>query len=225
MKYIFKIQRNQKWIMVAMILISTLFASFSLQINSVAEENQSVENPPAETVITNLMVATKTIELRADANEKAEVIATFNEGDSIFVTGQTDDGWYTAFYQGKTGYFKNDVNNTSVKQNEDISNSEALVHEMEQNAVESIYLGEEVIQYGESKRRAIIWISIIGVAMAGIFVLALLMGKKKNMEAMTKSENDGKVSSEDKIEVIDLDEIVDENVDIEENATIEARSE
>lgn len=188
-----------------------LTVSMLLQIvyvRSLAEESQT-----AFTNISDLMVAMEEVTVREEPDVKAEVLVSYNVGDIVFVTGISEDGWYTVFYQGKTGYFKGSEAG-SVRPYDEVS-IDSINQEMNQQGNESLFLGEELIQYEGTKRTSLIWIGVIGLAIIVCFVAAIISSRKKSMEKREKGSIKQGIESEKNINSVILNsELLQQNTDL-----------
>lgn len=174
---------NYKVIRIISIIVLSLLCS-NVAIDVIAEETAN------NVVLSSMMVATDTIEVRTEASENADVLVIFKEGDNIFVTGKTEDGWYIVSYQGKTGYFGGNGKNVPIVENAAFTDTTALDQEMETEKTESLFLGEEIIHYQSSKRMAVVWTVIIIAALAGVFVAAFISSKKRKATENGEKEAD-----------------------------------
>ena len=156
-----------------------------------------------EIQVLRFMNATQRIDAKAEPNSNAETIFSYDAGDSVLVTGETQDGWYIVYYQGKTGYIypkASGGNNTPgaqdtsqdvlVEQELDI---EALDAELEALQVEDKIIIEEVERYRAEVRRSRIWGTIIVLLVIGIFAVGIV----STVRAEKKKKEDG--------DIIDLD--------------------
>ena len=154
-------------------IMTAAFLTLLPTVSSFAEETEG-----SEVLSGTLMVTTESVTIRTEAKNSADELATIPEGNFVLVTGQTDDGWFVVGYHGQIGYFKG-KGKEPVKQDSSAVNVDELNQEMEQQAVQSLFLGEEMIQYQESKHKALFWAISIGIAIVGVFVAAIISGKRK----------------------------------------------
>lgn len=190
---------------------------FSFTISAMADETDI-----NVTTISNLMMATEDITVRTEKNNKADELVTYHEGDTVFVTGQTDDGWYTISYRGQMGYFQGEGKAEPVKESDKVTDVTTLAQEMEQQAVESLYMGEEVIRYKESRRKATIWAVVIGGAIAGISVAAFFSAKKKGKDKIDENQVDEILEEASSVEQKEADaELLDEMVELYKNQEVQ----
>lgn len=120
--------------------------------------------------LSQLMTAEETVEMKAAPSDDAEVIMSYQKGDSVFVTGETADGWYRAIYQDKIGYIPKD---SLSLQEIDVA---ALDEEMAQTEEEAKFVVEVVERYREQARRSKIWGGVIIVLVLGIFATGIISG-------------------------------------------------
>lgn len=131
-----------------------------------AAENENVSE------LSQLMTAEESVEMKAAPEDGAEVIVSYQKGDSIFVTGETADGWYRAMYQDKTGYIPRD---TLTVQEIDVA---ALDEEMARTEQEAAFVVEVVERYRSQARRSKIWGGVIIVLVLAVFATGIISGVK-----------------------------------------------
>lgn len=132
------------------------------------------------TSLNQFMTAQERVEAKASPDDSAETIITYEVGDTIFITGETEDGWYTVLYQGKTGYIPVDVKENLQEVNLDVA---ALDAEMEAEIAEAKLVVEEVERYRAEAKRSRIWGIVIVVLVIAIFavgIISTIQVKKKN---------------------------------------------
>lgn len=122
--------------------------------------------------LSQLMTADKDVDMKTEPSDSAEKIMTYHKGDSVFVTGETADGWYRAIYQDKEGYIPKD--SLSVLEI-DVA---ALDEEMARTEQEAELVVETVERYRAEARRSKIWGSVIVVLVVGIFATGIISGIK-----------------------------------------------
>ena len=146
-----------------------------------------------------------TLDALAEMREDAEVVTTFQEGDHIFLTEETDD-WYEVFYEGELLYIKkgsgshggvnagtgkSGVGNTvrsgsNKKQSKpelsDVDTAE-LEKELQEEAAANEARAEVLEEYREAARRAGIWRTVIVIIVAGIVIAvvvsSVIRGRKR----------------------------------------------
>lgn len=180
----------------------------------------------------NFMKALQKIDVKAAPDNDAETIFSYDEGAYVYVTGETGDGWLIVYYQGKTGYIKNNILQGAVATQEgqgvtdgqvtlevEEIDMDALDEEWAAQEVESMLLVEEVEMYRAERRRSMIWGAVIISLVIAIFVIGIVsaIGSKKKDEADPKekrdeTDNESKKSAEDSngaekdnLKIIDLD--------------------
>lgn len=172
-----------------------------------------------EIKVSQFMTAMQDMDAKAEPNSNAETIFSYEAGASVLVTGETQDGWYIVYYQGKTGYI--DKNTpvdpaTSIDPNESQAvlvvqeiDVEALDAEMEALQMEDKIIVEEVERYRAERRRSRIWGTVIVLLVIGIFavgIVSTVRAEKKKKEDVHEGKNEDKNEDENKIEnIIDLD--------------------
>lgn len=150
-----------------------------------------------------LMTATEKIDAKESPQQEAETILSFETGDVLYVTGETENGWYQISYQGKTAYV---MKNVLKEQEIDV---EAMDAELLAQEDEGRMIVEEVERYRAEVKRSRIWGAVIVLLIIGIFatgIISTVKGEKekKGNEAETEEKETEKFSAEP--EVIDLDE-------------------
>ena len=59
--------------------------------------------------LSQIMTAVEDVDMKAAPEEGAAVVRSYEKGDSVFVTGRTEDGWYRVIYQDLEGYMPESV--------------------------------------------------------------------------------------------------------------------
>ena len=161
-----------------------------------------------EIQVKQIMTAMQKIDAKAEPDSNAETIYSYDAGSSVLVTGETQDGWYIVYYQGKIGYVdqntpvdpstfigtdNSDEPNTPqkvlVEQEIDVA---ALDAEMEALQIEDQIIVEEVERYREEARRSKIWGIVIVVLVIAIFavgIVSTVLAEKKKKEDENTKEN------------------------------------
>lgn len=140
-----------------------------------SEENAvQTEDGSGISEMSQLMTAEEDVDMKTAPEEGAEVIRSYQKGDSVFVTGKTPDGWYRVVYQDKEGYVPQTV--LSV-QEIDVA---ALDEEMARTEQEAKLVVETVDRYRTEARRSKIWGSVIIVLVLGIFATGIISGIKSS---------------------------------------------
>lgn len=132
-----------------------------------------------------LMTAQQKLDAKEQPDDSAQTAFSYEAGDNVFVTGETEDGWYTVFYQGKTGYINaNSYQEAFMAADVDV---EALDAELEAEEEESRQIIEETERYRVESRRSRIWGAGIIVLVVGIFATGIISTvraeKEKNVKA------------------------------------------
>lgn len=162
--------RNRKRVCNLWILLVTVLCLLSSNpaILAVNAQEQAMEER------NQIMTAQSRIEAKAEPEEQAPVVHSYEAGDSVFVTGEMADGWYQITYQDVTGY----VPVSSLTEMEiDVEGLDAEFSTEEEE-------GKLVVETVERKRaevkRARIWGTIIVVLVVGIFSLGIITAIKTN---------------------------------------------
>ncbi|RKI91323.1 SH3 domain-containing protein [Parablautia intestinalis] len=138
-------------------------AEESVQKEGIAELNQ-------------IMVADEAFEAKELPDDNSASVITYQSGQSVFVTGETADGWYKVSYQDKEGYVRKSL---LFIQEFDV---EGLDKEFQELEMESKILVEEVERYRTEARRSRIWGIVIVLLVAGIFVTGIISTKRMERE-------------------------------------------
>lgn len=122
-----------------------------------------------------VMYITEDAQAKAEAEETAETVFELKKEDSIFVTGKTDNNWYSFVKDGQVAYVEcTKVNNPGV--------NEELVEEMKTQAEVAVKDIDTTIRYREEAVKSKIWGGIIVFLVSGIFVVGIIttINKKKS---------------------------------------------
>ena len=168
-----------------------------------------------------------------DAREKPDknsgIVMNYEAGASIWVTGESPEGWYRVSYQGKEGYVpqeaitelqvqmggtSEDENNTDAIGDNNAAQSVTLKEagldtEMAALEAENELIVEEVERMRSEAKRSQIWKIVIAILVIGIFVIGIFCTvqskKKKKNEVQAAGSKEEPEEAADRIEVIDLD--------------------
>ena len=120
--------------------------------------------------LSQIMTAVEDVDMKAAPEEGAAVVRSYEKGDSVFVTGRTEDGWYRVIYQDLEGYMPESA---LFEKELDV---EGLDAEMSRTEQEAAFVVEMVEKYRDEARRSKIWGSVIVVLVVGIFATGILSG-------------------------------------------------
>ena len=149
------------------------------------------------------MRALQHIDALAAPEEDAEVVFSYEADAVVFVTGETEDGWYIVSYQGKTGYIPKSLQDAETASDEDSGEAEveaedgaekeqaqeqgvgaalavetidvdALNAEFEEQGAESEIVVEMVEKYRSDTRRSRIWGVLIAALIIAIFAVGII---------------------------------------------------
>ncbi len=154
-------------------------------------------NEPEVTALSQIMSAKESFDMKEMPEESAPTLMTYEKGDSVFVTGETSDGWYRIIYQDKTGYVKKEV------LGEEEIDIEGIDSELAANAEETKFVVEAVERYRVDARRSKIWGSVIILLVAGIFAVGIISALKTQKDEKEKNNKKKKIQLE--IEDLDLE--------------------
>ena len=143
-----------------------------------------------ETQISLFMKALRQVDAKAEPKDNAETIFTYDEGDYIYVTGETPDGWYIVYYRGQTGYVSKSVSQGTEAAQDDHGvqseqnvqavfeaetlDLEALDDELAAQEVDNKLIAEGVERYLAEARRSRIWGVAIVLLVIGIFAVGIV---------------------------------------------------
>lgn len=156
---------------VAVSIILCCITTFSVQ----ADEAAAQENFVGDNVITEcslIVAAVGETDAREMPDESAPVVISYRDTDSIYVTGETADGWYRVRYQDLTGYVRADQT-TEIELDVEALNSEFAIEEEEGKLVV-----EEVERQRTEIRRSKIWGAVIILLVLGVFATGIVSAMK-----------------------------------------------
>ncbi|MDD6810293.1 MAG: SH3 domain-containing protein [Lachnospiraceae bacterium] len=157
------VQKFFLWTVVVCMLLSGECAFVYAAGTEQSEDTQ--ENGITE--LSQLMVANQKTDMKEIPDKSSATLMTYEKGDSVFVIGETADGWYQVTYQDKEGF----VEKTALlKQELDVAGIDA---EMAVEAEETKFVLEEVERYRQEARRSKIWGTIIVILVIGIFAMGI----------------------------------------------------
>ena len=135
-----------------------------------AAENEAVTDSSA------IVVAVGEVDAKERPDENAEVVISYHDGDNIYVTGETADGWYRVRYQELTGYVR-------VEQVPEMAvDVEALNDEFAIEAEEGKLVVEEVERQRAEVRRSKIWGAVIVLLVLAVFVTGIVTTVKNGKD-------------------------------------------
>ena len=143
-----------------------------------------------ETQISLFMKALQQVDAKAEPKDDADTIFTYDEGDHIYVTGETSNGWYIVYYRGQTGYINKNVSQGAevLQDDQDVQSEqnvqavfeaetldlEALDDELAAQEVENKLIAEGVERYLTEARRSRMWGVVIVLLVIGIFAVGIV---------------------------------------------------
>lgn len=126
-----------------------------------------------ETQISMFMKALGHIDAKSEPKDDAETIFTYDEGDHIYVSGETPNGWYIVYYRGQTGYINKNISQEAETVQDELD-LEALDDELEAQEAENKLIAEGVERYLSEARRSRIWGVVIVLLVIGIFAVGIV---------------------------------------------------
>lgn len=176
---------------VLLVTMCCLFFGMSVSVRAKEAVQDSEEGI---TALNQIMVATETVEAKETPDQAAAVMITYEKDSTVFVTGETADGWYRVSYQNMIGYIPKEK--LAVQ-----TYGEELDQEFKSLEEESVMIVEEVERYRAESRRSKIWGAVIIVLIAGIFATGIISTRKNGKDENKENDSVGKKG----MKVIDLD--------------------
>lgn len=166
-----------------------------------------------ETVVTELNQI-MTISVDCDAKElpkrEAASVMSYSAGSTVWVVGETQDGWYMVSYQDQKGYIPKDyISELQVEEEEGtVGLVEAgLDEEIVAVEAENKMIIEEIERQRGETRRSRMWTIVIILLIIGIFVLGIFSTINSHKEKEEKKSDTKSAAKKESgnIEIIDLD--------------------
>lgn len=149
-------------------MVTVLFLLAMYSLGAEAKENEILSYDDLQ----KFMVAEAEIEAKVEPREDADTAFTYAAGSTIYIMGETQEGWYIVLYQGNTGYINRASEEKGLSEVE--RDIEALDAEMQQEQTEGKMLVEEIERQRAEGKRSKIWGLIIVLLVAGIFATGLI---------------------------------------------------
>lgn len=185
-------------------LMALLVAAF---LSSAFGMSAKAEEAPVEVSVTEMnqvMTIMNDCEARELPEDSAAVVQNYVAGDSVWVVGETQDGWYKISYQGKESYIPKDSTTdlqVEIEGQGTVDLVEAgLDSELAAIEAEGKMLVEEVERQRTETKRSRIWTVVIVVLIIGIFVTGIIstVKKEKGSEAKNDEKDDSRKSNASK---------------------------
>lgn len=139
-----------------------------------------------------LMMVKEETAVKSSPDESADTIITYATGESVFVIGETEDGWYEVFYQGKTGYvLKDKLKQMAIDGKATDTEAEnqayitALDEELGAMEAEGKMFVEEVERQREERKHSSVWGVVIGLLIIGILATGVISTVRTNKKEDT----------------------------------------
>lgn len=162
---------SKRAVLIAVILVMGIMAGFWPGILVKADDIAvPVEREENGTITECSLIATAVgeVDAKEKPDENAAVIISYHDGDNIYVTGETADGWYRVRYQDLVGYVR-------IEQAAEIElDVEALNDEFAVEEEEGRLVVEEVERQRTEARRSKIWGAVIILLVLGVFVTGII---------------------------------------------------
>ena len=145
-----------------------------------------------------------------DCSEDSAVVRDYTAGSSVWVTGETQNGWYRISYQESEGYILKDsttglmieVEGKGIVDLEDAG----LAEEMAALEAENKAFIENVERQRAELKRSRIWMVVIVVLIVAIFAVGIVSTIKQVKKEEGQGDSGTKKKQKDReIEMIDLD--------------------
>lgn len=176
---------RKKMIRTILVLMTMILVVLGHPVNARAQEALAV------TQFSQFMTALQQIDAKEEPDANAGTAFTYEPGATIFVTGETGNGWYVVSYQGKTGYINKNSSQELLEAVEfDIEGLDAEMAAMEE---ESRLIIEVTERYRAEARRSKIWGAVIVLLVIGIFATGIISTAQAE-----KKKNEGENSAEKK---------------------------
>ena len=199
---------KKKMMRAILVLMTMILVVLGHPVNARAQEALAV------TQFSQFMTALQQIDAKEEPDANAGTAFIYEPGATIFVTGETGNGWYVVSYQGKTGYINK---NSSQKVLEAVElDIEGLNAEMAAMEEESRLIIEVTERYRAEARRSKIWGTVIVLLVIGIFatgIISTVQAEKKKNKGENPAEKKDKVEEptqvptvkEEDDDILDLD--------------------
>lgn len=145
------------------------------------------------TDVSKLMEAVEAVDVLKQPDENASVIVSYNQGEPMLVTGESNSGWYRVTFQGEDGYVRGD----SVKEAAQVVEEavEALDAELDAIQQENKIIIEEVERVREEVKHSKNWTVVIAVLIVAIFAVGIYSTIRANCKDKEEIEQ-GKITTE-----------------------------
>lgn len=191
-------QLNKLGILIVILILVCKTVSYAAEFPAL-----DVELEEGITPVSGLMQTNKYTQGYERPDTQSTIVTEIAKGQSVMVSGMTEDGWFQVVYQGKRMYVEKDYL-------EEDAGSEALQNEMSE--LEKLRASEAVhdIQTRKEILRGRIWGAVIMSLIAGIFIVGIIAvirsdkedeEKEADKEEMVKQQED--ISEEDTLELIE----------------------
>lgn len=141
--------------------------AFSVQAKDTVGQGEMTENETI-TECSLIMAAVGEVDAKERPDASAAVVISYHDGDNIYVTGETADGWYRVRYQDLVGYVQTEQV-TEIELDVEALNDEFAVEEEEGKLVV-----EEVERQRTELRRSRVWGAVIILLVLGVFVTGIV---------------------------------------------------
>ncbi|MDE7330701.1 MAG: SH3 domain-containing protein [Lachnospiraceae bacterium] len=174
-------------ILMAFFVAVFILGTFGL--SAKAEENLG---EVAVTEMNQVMTIMNDCDARELPDNSAAVVQSYTAGESVWVVGETQDGWYKISYQGKESYIPKE-STTDLQVEIEGQGTVDLVEagldgELAAVEAEGKMIVEEVERQRTETKRSRIWTVVIVVLIIGIFVTGIISTVKKEKDSGAKND-------------------------------------
>lgn len=145
------------------ILLAMVCASSTVMVRA------SGQSEVAVTKMNRLMTAAEYTEAKAAPDEGSETVITYEKEASVYVIGETSNGWYQVSYQEKEGY----IHKEALKAIDvDVT---ALEKEMENEETAGKIIAEEIERTHNEDERSKSWIFALALIIGGMLITGIII--------------------------------------------------
>ena len=174
--------------------IITLFAVIGCALGVFGINAAAEDSSDEITQMNQIMTISVDCTAKEEPDENATSVMEYTAGASVWITGETKNGWYKVSYQGKEGFIHKDNVTGMQVESEDGGMVELgetnLDAEMAAMEAEGEMLVEEIERQRSEKKQSNIWIIVIGVLIAGIFATGIISTVKSNGNKKEEKDNE-----------------------------------
>jgi len=121
-----------------------------------------------------LQQTVKDAQMKEEPDKSADTLAELPMGTAVIVYGEPQDSWSRIEYDGMEGYIESSAL--------EAYNTGDMIREFAEIEDENIRIVDEYELVQESRKKSIIWGTVIAVLVIGIFAVGIISAVKKNKE-------------------------------------------